>query len=448
MVATGFSLSWLFLANLVGLLLAALLVWPSLNDVLAPYTYGRWVPLHMDWHLYGWCSLPLLGLAFKHFLDSDDAGIVWSVVSYSFWSIALIIAGISWLMGEATGKLFLNWRGSAGAVFGGALMALWAVLAMGLWRRFSIRSNSGESKASFAIKTTCLVSLLAIPAVLLFTSDPAVYPPVNPDSGGATGHSLLASSLGIVFLMGLLPGIVLKLAVKDRKQKRQAERVFWGAFLASVVLYLSIEHGNASNHSWNQIWGLASLLVWPPLVWHLWRAFQWSEASKLWRVAFFFWWAFLTIDGWLLFLPGILNTLKFTNALVAHSHLAMAGMVTALNMVILIELGGSRRLKVLLARAWPFWLWNVCCLAYVLIMTVQGWREGVEPGVLFGKDYTTSLNYSARLVVGGGMALSSGCWVGNCIWSLMSVSWNRITEKNESQWRLNSVEGREAVRGV
>ena len=448
MVATGFSLSWLFLANLVGLLLAALLVWPSLNGVLAPYTYGRWVPLHMDWHLYGWCSLPLLGLAFKHFLDSDDVGIAWSVVSYSFWSIALIVAGVSWLMGGATGKLFLNWRGIAGAVFGGALMALWAVLAMGLWRRFSIRSSSGESKASLAIKVVCLVSLLAIPAVLLFTSDPAVYPPVNPDSGGATGHSLLASSLGIVFLMGLLPSVALKLALKDRKQKRRAERVFWGAFTISVVLYLSIEHGNASNQSWNQILGLASLLVWPPLVWSLWRAFQWSEASKLWRAAFFFWWAFLTIDGWLLFLPGILNTLKFTNALVAHSHLAMAGMVTALNMVILIELGGSRRLKVLLARAWPFWLWNVCCLAYVLVMTVQGWREGVEPGVLFGKDYATSLSYSARIMVGGGMALSSGFWVGSCIWSLVSGSWNGRTAKSETKWRLNSVEEREAVRGV
>ena len=46
------SLGWLVAANLVGVLLAALLLWPGLNDQLAPLTYGRWVPLHLDWQLW------------------------------------------------------------------------------------------------------------------------------------------------------------------------------------------------------------------------------------------------------------------------------------------------------------------------------------------------------------------------------------------------------------
>lgn len=66
------SLGWLVAANLVGLLLAVFLLWPGLNDLLAPLTYGRWVPLHLDWQLYGWCSLPLVGVLFHYYLPEDD----------------------------------------------------------------------------------------------------------------------------------------------------------------------------------------------------------------------------------------------------------------------------------------------------------------------------------------------------------------------------------------
>ncbi len=62
------NLGWLVAANLVGLLLAVLLLWPGLNDLLAPLTYGRWVPLHLDWQLYDWCSLPLVGVRFHYYL--------------------------------------------------------------------------------------------------------------------------------------------------------------------------------------------------------------------------------------------------------------------------------------------------------------------------------------------------------------------------------------------
>lgn len=45
------ALAWLAAANAVGVLLAALLLWPQLNRALAPFTYGRWMPLHLDWQL-------------------------------------------------------------------------------------------------------------------------------------------------------------------------------------------------------------------------------------------------------------------------------------------------------------------------------------------------------------------------------------------------------------
>ena len=38
--------------------LSLLLLWPGLGDLFAPLTYGRWMPLHMNWQLYGWTALP------------------------------------------------------------------------------------------------------------------------------------------------------------------------------------------------------------------------------------------------------------------------------------------------------------------------------------------------------------------------------------------------------
>jgi cytochrome c oxidase cbb3-type subunit 1 len=36
---------------------------------MSPFTYGRWMPVHLNGQLYGWCSVPLLGLLFAACLD-------------------------------------------------------------------------------------------------------------------------------------------------------------------------------------------------------------------------------------------------------------------------------------------------------------------------------------------------------------------------------------------
>src|ERR1700694_2515497 len=58
------SLFWLAAANCVGVLLAAMLLVPGINTLLGGWTYGLWMPVHMDLQLYGWCSLPLVGFLF------------------------------------------------------------------------------------------------------------------------------------------------------------------------------------------------------------------------------------------------------------------------------------------------------------------------------------------------------------------------------------------------
>jgi cytochrome c oxidase cbb3-type subunit 1 len=59
-VVSQHALGWLVAANSVGVLLATLLLFPAAGDWLGALTYGRWMAVHTNWQLYGWCSLPLI----------------------------------------------------------------------------------------------------------------------------------------------------------------------------------------------------------------------------------------------------------------------------------------------------------------------------------------------------------------------------------------------------
>ena len=404
------SLSWLGAANLVGLLLALLLLWPAGNELLAPLTYGRWIPLHMDWQLYGWCSLPLLGTLLGRFFEEETQAVSWVETSLWLWSMGLLAGGLSWLSGSATGKPFLNWTAWGGLAFAGAQGGIWMLLALSWGRGARLKWTARErmERVVWGAKGLALAVLLAVPFVLLWSSHPEVYPPVNPHSGGATGHSLLASTLSLVFIMALVPQLLLR---KTAKGASWIARLFWAIFAVDCLVYLFIGHGDASNRGWDQVLGLGTLLVWPLLLGLYWNRFEWRSSSRLWRWAFLAWWGLLALDGWGLFLPGVLDVLKFTNALVAHSHLAMAGMVTCFNACLLVEMGSSRLAQSSLARPWAFFLWNGGCLLYVAAMTWQGLREGEAPGVLFAYDELSALSYGIRFVAGLMMAVSNGYWL-------------------------------------
>ena len=142
------------------------------------------------------------------------------------------------------------------------------------------------------------------------------------------------------------------------------------------------------------------------------RLWRWPAGTSAWVGAFLAWWISLTLNGWLTFLPGLLDRLKFTNALVAHAHLAMAGMVTALGMVLLGSLhdpGDSGR--TIAGGRHNFILWNGACLLMVAVLFLQGWREGGAPGTLFGSDTLTTVAYSLRLLAGIAMLAASVAWL-------------------------------------
>jgi cytochrome c oxidase cbb3-type subunit 1 len=352
------ALGWLVFGNLVGLYLSLLLLFPNLQ--LAQWTYGHWVPVHLNVQLYGWTSLPLVAWLFSIYQVDSSKAREWVPAAVWAWTAALVLGVFQWLGGVTSGKIFLDWRGGALWGFVAAQVLLWSVLAAA-WRERAVVWSKLRRLGSLA----GLVGLALVPVSLVFAASPNVYPPVDRTTGGPTGSSLLGSSLIVVGLMLLLPRV---LALSTGRPK---SRAIWIFFTVSWLVFGVTEVLGGTHFDTIQIGAMLFLLPW---VWWLprdWAGFEWPEGSRPWRVAMFGWWGVLVVSGLLMYQPGVLDHLKFTQGLVAHSHLAMAGFTTSFCALLMALLTGKR-----IGSGWSVAVWHCAALAMMVTLAWMGWREG------------------------------------------------------------------------
>ena len=401
--AAWHSLGWLVVANAVGVMLAILLLVPALNKQLGEWTYGRWMMVHMNLELYGWTSLPMVGFLFRIYGADRGVAAKWCRPVLWVWSAALGVGVFSWLAGRSSGKLFLDWSGYARVLFPVALLALWLLLVFALVGRWN--DSERMTVTVWAAKLLGLVVLLAVPFVIYAASSPNRYPPVNPDTGGPTGASQLESSLAIVTILLLLPfGIVRRKAGKSR-----VVAIGWIVLVAEVILCVALGRADISHHRPAQFLSLGSLLVWLPLTPAYYAAFAWHANTGRWRWAFFGWWAALVVTGWIFFLPGVLDHFKFTDGLVGHSFIAMAGFTSSLIIFVMVQLLGEDGW--IFNRTRSFFLWNGSVIAYVALMTATGWREGFDPAFTIVPGMARNVLYTLRLLTGILMLAASLDWL-------------------------------------
>jgi cytochrome c oxidase cbb3-type subunit 1 len=409
--AAWHSLAWLVFANAVGVLLALLLLVPRLNDLLGEWTYGRWMPVHINLQLYGWCSLPLVAFLFKVYGADREPAAKWVRPILWGWSSALAFGAFSWVTGHSSGKLFLDWTGYSRILFPLALAALWLLLASSFACEWKGRTKS--TVYSRATKLISLALLLAVPALIYIAASPDLYPPINPDSGGPTGASQLESVLVIVAILLLLPFGLTRRNPKqlpDRKIPRAWQvNAAWIVFAAECLLCLGLGRADVSHHRPTQYISLGSLLVWLPLAPAYYGAFEWHSNTLRWRIALLCWWSILIPSGWCLFLPGVLDHFKFTDGLVGHSLLAMAGFASSLLIFVMVQLLGEDGW--IFNTVWSFYLWQCSVLAYVLLMFFSGWREGFAPAFASVPSPARNAIYVLRLLLGVLMLVASGDWL-------------------------------------
>jgi cytochrome c oxidase cbb3-type subunit 1 len=401
--AAWHSLFWLVIANAIGVLLAILLLFPALNRLLGEWTYGRWIMVHLNLELYGWTSLPMAGFLFKVYGADRGPLAQWCRPVLWVWSAALAVGAYSWLSGHTSGKLFLDWSGYARIFFPLAMIALWLLLAVSFVREWKTATKT--SFAARSAKLLGLVLLLVVPCVIYIASSPNLYPAINPDTGGPTGASQLESSLIIVAILLMLPyGITRRKAGHSR-----AVALAWAIMAAEFLLCFALGRADISHHRPAQFLSLGSLLIWIPLTPIYYAAFEWHTNTRRWRIAFLAWWSALILTGWVFFLPGVLDHFKFTDGLVGHSLLAMAGFTSSLLIFVLIQLLGEDGW--IFNRTRSFYGWNIAVLAYVVLMSAAGWREGFDPTFTIVTGAARNAVYILRLVVGVVMLASSLDWL-------------------------------------
>jgi cytochrome c oxidase cbb3-type subunit 1 len=158
-----------------------------------------------------------------------------------------------------------------------------------------------------------------------------------------------------------------------------------------------------------QFISLGSLLIWVPLVPAYFSAFAWPANTRLWRRAVLGYWTLLVPTGWAFFLPGVLDRLKFTDSLVGHSILAMAGFGSSLLILILAVLVDED--GPIFNVRWPFFAWHVGTLGYVILFFFTGWKEGGDPAFTIVPGPARDIIYAVRLALGIAMTAASAYWL-------------------------------------
>ncbi|MEO5917053.1 MAG: hypothetical protein ABIS50_22685 [Luteolibacter sp.] len=391
--AVKHAFGWLVAGNAVGLYLSLLLLKPEWQ--LGALTYGRWVPVHLNVQLYGWTALPLVAWLFSMYEVNQSKFAAWAPAAVWAWTAALVMGAIHWLNGETGGKIFLDWKDGALWAFVLALVVLWMVLTIS-WRERS----RGWRKLKRKVSLGGLVGLALVPAAIILTASPKTYPPVDRLTGGPTGSSLLGSSLIVVGLMLLLPRVVARTGIG------WAGLGTWAYFVFCWIFFGVAEAVGGTHFDW---WQNVSLLLMPPWAWLLardWSGFDWPAPARGWRVAMFGWWGLLVLTAYLMYFPWILDRIKFTQGLVAHSHLAMAGFTTSFCALLAVLLTG-RKVGGPISVA----VWHLSAFVMILTLAWMGWREGAEPSWMLTHPVWREVGLAVRSACGFTMLSVSALWL-------------------------------------
>jgi cytochrome c oxidase cbb3-type subunit 1 len=114
------------------------------------------------------------------------------------------------------------------------------------------------------------------------------------------------------------------------------------------------------------------------------------------------------VTGWIFFLPGVLDHFKFTDGLVGHSFVAMAGFTSSLLIFMMVQLMGEDGW--IFNRSRSFYAWHGGVVAYIVVVTIAGWLEGDDPAFTIVPGAARNILYALRLLTGIFMLLASLDW--------------------------------------
>ena len=236
--------------------------------------------------------------------------------------------------------------------------------------------------------------------------------------------------------------LLVPMGLFKRKERSDCRWLGW-LWMVEFMIFCLLEWSGGTHHDRWQIYGLAGLAPWMGLIPYAWSHYDWPASTKSWRVWIYLWWAVLIVSGWIDYLPGVLDRIKFTNGLVAHGHLAMAGFMSALGMILLgCVSDAASRLQGGVKT------WNVAVAGYVITMAACGWLEAGGTAWMSECPAWRSGLLLARLAFGVVMlAVSLMWWWQASGWRGLRIMTARINKQVIGWWNL-AVGSMDAATGI
>jgi cytochrome c oxidase cbb3-type subunit 1 len=425
---------WAIVGMLVGVFIAAELIWPDLNMGLPYLSYGRLRPLHTNAVIFafGGCAL----FATSYYVVQRTCGVRLAfdrLAAFTFWGwqAVIVAAAVTLPLGITTSKEYaelewpidvliaLVWLSYA-AVFFGTIAR----------RRISHIYVANWFYGAFIITVTVLhvVNSAAIPAGW-FKSYPVYSGAVDAMVQWWYGHNAVGFFLTAGFL-GMMYYFVPKQAQRPVYSYRLSVVHFWA--LIFTYMWAGPHHLHyTALPDWTQSVGMVFSLIllapsWGGMIngvltlsgaWHKLR----TDPILKFLITSLSFYGMSTFEGPMMSIKAVNSLSHYTDWTIGHVHsgaLGWVGMITFGAIYYLTpKLWNRNRLYSMRLVNWHFWLATLGIVVYAAVLWVAGiqqglmWREYDSQGFLvysFAESVAAMYPYYVLRAVGGAMYLVGG----------------------------------------
>ncbi len=424
---TIMTLVWGVVGMLVGVIIAAQLLWPALNFDIPWLTYGRLRPLHTNAVIFAFGGSALFATSYyivqrtchvRLFADGLAAFTFWG------WQVVIVLAAITLPLGLTQGKEYaeLIWPIDI------LIAVVWVSYAIVFFGTIALRrvkhiyvANWFFAAYIITIAVLHIVNSLALPTGLLH-SYPAYAGVVDAMVQWWYGHNAVGFFLTAGFL-GMMYYFVPKQAGRPVYSYRLSVVHFWA--LISIYMWAGPHHLHYTTlPDWAQSVGMMFSLIllapsWGGMIngimtlsgaWHKLRT---DPILKFLIVSLSFY-GMSTFEGPMMSIKTVNSLSHYTDWTIGHVHSGALGWVAMISIgsvyALVPKLFGRDRMYSIKLIDWHFWVSTIGVVLYIASMWIAGvmqglmWRAINDDGTLtytFVESLSATYPYYAVRLLGG-----------------------------------------------
>ena len=411
---TIMTIVWGVVGMLVGVIIAAQLMWPALNFDIPWLSYGRLRPLHTNAVIFAFGGSALFATSYYVVQRTCHARLFGSgLAAFTFWGwqAIIVLAAITLPLGLTQGKEYaeLIWPIDL------LITAVWVAYAIVFFGTIAVRKVKHIYVANWffgafilTIAVLHIVNSLALPTSLLH-SYPVYSGVVDAMVQWWYGHNAVGFFLTAGFL-GMMYYFVPKQAERPVYSYRLSIVHFWA--LVAVYIWAGPHHLHyTALPDWAQSLGMVMSLIllapsWGGMIngimtlsgaWHKLR----TDPILRFLIVSLSFYGLATFEGPMMSIKTVNALSHYTDWTIGHVHGGALGWVAMISIgslyALIPALWGKEKMYSIKAIEWHFWLSTIGTVMYIVSM----WISGVMQGLMWravNADGTLTYNFVETLV--------------------------------------------------